>query len=345
MSKKAKRSDTRPTMLDVARHAGVSTMTVSRALRNEHLVSELTRIKVRQAIEELGYVLDMSAGALSSRRTGFVACTVPSLNNSNFSDTARGITESLRDADLQLILAYTDYSMAQEERLVEALLRRRPDAFIVTGGNHTERTRRMLEASQVPVVQMWDTPKQPIEHVVGFSNAHAVTELVNHLHQRGYRRMGFIGGSSNRDTRGADRRYGFKQAVQALGLPDNRIVSFGTPPISIRQGSQALVQMLERWPDTEAVLFVSDLPAVGALAECARRGWPVPERVAIAGFGDFEVAAHTYPSITTVSIDCYGIGTSVGKIIQHAITAKRNQQHLEPELVLVEHRVLVREST
>jgi LacI family gluconate utilization system Gnt-I transcriptional repressor len=332
-------------MLDVARHAGVSTMTVSRVLRNENLVSEQTRIKVRRAIEELGYVLDMSAGALSSRRTGFVACTVPSLNNSNFSDTARGITESLQEADLQLILAYTDYSMAQEERVVEALLRRRPDAFIVTGGNHTKRTRRMLQASQIPVVQMWDTPKQPIEHVVGFSNAHAIAELVNYLHQRGYRRMGFIGGSTNRDTRGADRRHGFKQAVSALDLPDDRLISFGTPPISIRQGSQALVQILERWPDTEVVLFVSDLPAVGALAECTRRGWSVPGRVAIAGFGDFEIAAHTYPAITTVSVDCYGIGASVGQIIKQAITAKLNHEHLDPELVLVEHKVLAREST
>ena len=103
-----------PTMADVARHAGVSTMTVSRALKNEAQVSSPTREKIFRAVSELGYVLDQAAGSLSSRKTGFIATLIPSINNSNFSDTARGITDELERTGLQLLLGYTDYSEDNE---------------------------------------------------------------------------------------------------------------------------------------------------------------------------------------------------------------------------------------
>lgn len=341
--KKKLASGARPTMLDVAKYAGVSTMTVSRALRQDTQVSDKTRAKVQAAVQELGYVLDQSAGALSSRRTGFVACTLPSLNNSNFADTARGITDMLEPAGLQLLLGYTNYSIDKEEQLVNAFLRRRPESFILTGGTHSANTRRMLRASRIPVVQIWDMPKRPIHHVVGFSNAEAYFALVQALYQRGYRKFGFICGSTNRDARGADRRRGFEQALSELGLDHSRILNFGTPPISIRQGKQALHNMLKQWPDTEAVLFVSDLPAVGALAECARQGWSVPGRVAIAGFGDFEIADQIYPSLTTVNIDCYGIGAQAAQIIKQALAAEHSKA-VVPERVQVNYQVKIRES-
>ncbi|MFN7286491.1 MAG: LacI family DNA-binding transcriptional regulator, partial [bacterium] len=95
-------------MMDVARRAGVSAMTVSRALRGGASIADETREKIRKAVDELGYVLDLSAGSLSSKRTGFVAALVPSLNNSNFADTARGLTDALQGSGLQLLLGYTD---------------------------------------------------------------------------------------------------------------------------------------------------------------------------------------------------------------------------------------------
>ncbi|MEM0905940.1 MAG: LacI family DNA-binding transcriptional regulator, partial [Pseudomonadota bacterium] len=100
-----------PTMGDVAKRAGVAPMTVSRALKGATSVSEATRAKIIAAAEELGYILDGRAAALSSRRTGFVAAVVPSLNNSNFADTVRGLTEELNDWDYQLLIGYTDYDV------------------------------------------------------------------------------------------------------------------------------------------------------------------------------------------------------------------------------------------
>ena len=330
------------TMADVARHAGVSAMTVSRALKQDPRVSKTTREKIEASVNTLGYVLDQSAGSLSSGRTGFVVALVPSINNSNFSDTARGITDALENSGLQLLLGYTDYSMEKEEKLIESMLRRRPEGMILTGGTHTDRARRMLAKAGIPVVETWEMPPSPIDKVVGFSNGEAMALLVRALAtERGYRRFGYIGGTTERDTRGNLRKEGFLRALSELGLPQGRVISFGIPPISTEQGGQAIVSMLERWPDTEVVLCVSDLSAFGALMECRRRGMNIPGDIAIAGFGDYEISASCHPRITTVNVGCYDIGRLAASRILGAIRGERDGAE---EITLTPYRVILRES-
>lgn len=333
-----------PTMADVAARAGVSTMTVSRALKDGASIAAETRDKIKKAVEELGYVLDQSAGSLSSKRTGFVAALIPSINNSNFADTARGITDAFAETGLQLLLGYTGYSMEKEEQLIETMLRRRPEGIIVTGGKHTPRGRKLLEQSGIPVVETWDLPKTPVQHVVGFSNAGATRKLVKYLYGKGYRRIAFIGGSTNRDTRGADRRAGYEAAIAELGIGPGRVISFGTPPISMQQGGEAVVQLIEQWPEVEAAICVSDLSAFGAVMECQRRKWPVPKRIAIAGFGDFEVASCCFPSITTVGVHCYDIGNKAGSLLKRAIEGARAEKELPTETIITDYQVIPRES-
>lgn len=334
-----------PTMADVAGRAGVSTMTVSRALKGGSTVSEATRRRIMQAVDDLGYVLDQTAGTLSSKRSGFVAVLIPSLNNSNFSDTVGGIGRAFEGSGLQMLLGATGYDRHKEEELIAALLRRRPEAIVVTGGSHTERARRILASAGVPVIEMWDLPRQPIGHVVGFSNAAAAAAMVHHLHGRGYRAIGYIGGSTDRDTRGTDRRRGYEQAVQALGLPPGLTMACGAPPIAMDQGSDAVVQLLERSPEVDAVVCVSDLSAFGALAECQRRGWAVPGRLAIAGFGDFELSRCCHPRLTTISVDAPGIGAAVGALLLRAIAATRAKAAMAPETVEMPFAILPRQTS
>lgn len=332
-------------MADVAERAGVSTMTVSRALKGGSTVSEPTRLRIMRAVDDLGYVLDQTAGTLSSRRSGFVAVLIPSLNNSNFSDTADGIVRRLEGSGLQMLLGATGYDRHREEELIATLLRRRPEGIVVTGGSHTERARRMLGSANIPVIEMWDLPQRPIDHVVGFSNAAAAAAMVHHLHGRGYRAIGYIGGSTDRDTRGTDRRRGYEQALRDLGLPRGLTMACGAPPISMEQGSDAVVQLLRRNPEVDAVVCVSDLSAFGALAECQRRGWPVPGRLAIAGFGDFELSRCCHPRLTTISVDASGIGEAVGDLLRRAIAAVHDRTALAPDTVRMPFAILERETT
>ena len=335
-------------MADIAARLGVSKMTVSRALSrgvSSRSSSEALRQRILLTCHEMGYVLDQTARTFSSKRSGVIAALVPALNNSNFSDTAHGLTAALEGSGLQLLLGYTDYDSATEERLLRAMLSRRPEGVVVTGGTHTPAARKLLKAAGVPVVETWDLPAQPIEHSVGFSNAEAVAQLVHRLHDQGYRRIAFLGGVPSSDARGADRRRGFAMAMQALGLDPTRQLSIGEAPVSMDHGAQGVVQMLARWPDTEALVCVSDHPAFGAMAECQRRGIRVPGQLAIAGFGGFEVGASCHPRLSTVVVDCTGIGRAAGALLLRAIAAARNRDPLQPETVRIPFRVDLRGSS
>lgn len=326
-----------PTMADVARLAGVSPMTVSRAFKEDASISEATRAAIRQAAEDLGYLFDSRAAALRSARSGFVAVTIPSINNANFADTLRGLSEGLKPRGLQILLGYTDYDIHEEERLIEQLLRRRPEAIVVTGGRHTDRARRLLQAAPIPVIETWDLPADPIGHVVGFSNAAAVRGMVDHFVARGLTRIGFIGGEADRDTRGTDRRQGFIAAMRAHGLQADRLIAAGAPPISMREGAAAMARLLETLPDTQAVICVSDLSGFGALTECQRRGVPVPGQISVAGFGDYEIAGISVPTLTTINPFPQEIGARTAALILDLLDGKDQRQRtiaIAPALLL-----------
>jgi LacI family gluconate utilization system Gnt-I transcriptional repressor len=329
------------TMADVARVAGVSPMTVSRAFKADSSVSDATRQAILQAAETLGYVFDSTASSLRSQRTDFVAVTIPSINNANFAETVRGLSESLKPRGLQILLGATDYDTAEEERLIEQLLRRRPEAIVVTGGKHTPRARRLLESAGIPVIETWDLPDQPIGHVVGFSNAAAVKGMVDHFVAQGLTRIAFIGGDADRDTRGTDRRAGFISAMQGHGLDPTRLIAAGPPPISMREGATAMGRLLDTLPDTQAVIAVSDLSAFGALTECQRRGIPVPARIRIAGFGDYEIAGISVPTLTTINPFPREIGTRTAELILQVLDGETTT----PRTVAITPELLIRQST
>lgn len=323
-------------MKDVARAAGVSVMTVSRAFRKDASVRQETRDAILKVAEDLGYVFDSTAANLRSQRTGFVAVTIPSINNANFADTIAGLSDILSGEGLQVLLAYTNYDVAQEERAIEQLLRRRPEAIVVTGGRHTARGRRLLEGAGIPVIEAWDLPAEPVDHVVGFSNAATMETMVDHLVAQGHERIAFIGGDVDADTRGADRRRGFMAAMAAHGLACDRLIEAGPPPISMREGARAMARLIALHPDTQAVVCVSDLSAFGALTECQRRGLRVPQDMAVAGFGAYEIASICVPTLTTVNPFSRRIGEEIARLILEArkTPAGRQLRRIAPELVV-----------
>lgn len=313
----------KPTMKDVARIAGVSPMTVSRYLTEPSVVSESKAEQINAAIEKLGYVPNRIAGSLSSNKTGIVAAIVPALNNSNFADSAHGLTEALKPDGYQLLIGYTDYSVETEEQIAHAMIGRRPEAIVLTGSHHSRRTVEMLVKERIPVVEIWDLPTHPIDMAVGFSNYDAGRAMTDHLISLGYRRIVFIGPSAEhavRDYRGEDRMKGYQEAMAAAGLPGDLIINSSIPPVSFRQGSQAVVEMLEQFGDVDAIFAVSDLVAVGALAECQRRGIGVPDDIGIAGFGNFEISSITNPALTTMRVKATDIGRVTGELVVEALS-------------------------
>ncbi len=311
-------SPAKPTMRDVSRLAGVSTMTVSRVLADPSLVALDTRERVMRAVEQLGYVPDLVAGSLSSRRTNFVGLILPTLTNSNFADTAQGLAEAL-GASYQLLIGYTLYRGGEEERLVRSLLARRPQALVIAGTLHTASTRRMLLNADIPVVEIWDHPDAPLDKAVGFSNFEAGRAAARHLLSLGLRRLAAIGSEADgdvRDARGEARLQGFSAALREAGVEDGTILRHGAAPVSYGHGAAAMSLLLREWPDVEGVFAVSDSSAFGALMECRRRGVEVPGQVSIMGFGDFEVGRECEPAISTIRVDAKGIGARAGELLR-----------------------------
>jgi LacI family gluconate utilization system Gnt-I transcriptional repressor len=311
-------------------------MTVSRAFKADSLVSPETRETILKAAEELGYVFDSTAANLRSQKSGFVAVTIPSINNANFADTVGGLSDTLSKRDMQILLGYTNYDVEEEERLIEQLLRRKPQAIVVTGGTHTERARRLLQTVAIPVIETWDIPADPIGHYVGFSNRAVMRDMVDHFVALGCRRIAFIGGDVERDSRGSERRLGFVAAMRAHGLDATRLIAVGAPPISMREGANAMARLIEIHPDTEAVICVSDLAAYGALTECRRLGVPVPERFFIGGFGNYEIGEICVPTLTTINVFAREIGERAAQLILDILEdiQPANDVSISPQLIV-----------
>jgi LacI family gluconate utilization system Gnt-I transcriptional repressor len=291
---------------------------------------------VQEAASRLGYVYDSTAQAFRAQRSGFLALTLPSINNANFAATHTALTASLAGSGLQILLGITDYDVDEEERLVRQLLARRPEALILTGGSHTDQTRHLLNAIDIPVVELWDMPGDPIQHVVGCSNAKAMAMVVAHLAQTGRRKLAFLGASDSSDRRGHARRIGAIEAAQSLGLPEVVQINTGAAPATMTSATAALERSADLIQGLDALVCVSDPVAFGAIMAMQKMGLKVPEDIAVTGFGDFEIARIFNPNITTVHVGAAEIGSETGALVQTLLSGELSDtpviQHLTPEL-------------
>ncbi|WP_114560386.1 LacI family DNA-binding transcriptional regulator [Desertihabitans aurantiacus] len=329
------------TLADVAAAAGVSAQTVSRAVRTPELVSTATLDRVREAIRSTGYVPNLAASNLASNRSMVVAVVLPSISASVFGDAVAALEEVLSVAGYQLLIGSTGYSAEREEEVVRALLGRRPDGFFVVGTTHTEATSRLLRSAGVPVVETWDLTDDPVDSLVGYSNADAVAELLEVLVRRGYRHPTFAGAMRPGDSRARERRRSFEATVpRLLGEEPVRMVDSGDSAISHEVGRQLLQTVLRRHPETDVLLFSSDVFATGALLDCHRRGIDVPGRLGITGFGDFEIGQHLVPRLTTVAVHPGELGRRAGEVLLESMAAPG----WEPRRLDLGYSVIVRES-
>jgi LacI family gluconate utilization system Gnt-I transcriptional repressor len=298
-----------PLIEDVARLAGTSPITVSRTLRLPHLVKPATRERVQRAIEQLGYVLNSSASTLASRRSGIIGVLVPTIGNSIFADTVRGVSDALASRDMQILLGDYGYSTERERSLLRALAGRQPEALIVVGLVREAADRALLKTLAIPVIEMWDLTRTPVDTVVGFSNREAGALVARHFLSSGRRSLAFGGGS---DPRGTARARGFAEVARRAGVP--HIAVTGNLGSTVGSGRELVDRIMRREPRTDAIFCANDVLAIGALLELRDRGVAVPETVAIVGLGDLEIGRAYRPQLTTVSVNAHEIGFQAGNI-------------------------------
>src|SRR5690606_5005839 len=327
-------------MRDVAQAAGVSVMTVSRALREPDKVSEKTRRAVIKAVQRIGYMPNGIAANLASNRSSVVGQIVPSIQNSLYAATVTGTADARRTAAPHLLLADSGYALEEEEALIGALLSQRVSGLILHNTDHTPRAVKMIQRAGVPVIETGDVPADPIDMVVSYSNAEAAKAMTLHLAARGYRRIGFVSLETRINRRASERQRGYLAALKALGIrKDPRLVAEVGPGLT--SGAHAMVDMLTRAPDVDAIFFAGDVLAIGALFETQRRGWKVPGRIAIAGFDDLDILQHTVPRLTCLRLPRLEIGRRGAEALLERIRG----QDAGPVRLDLGFEVIQREST
>jgi LacI family gluconate utilization system Gnt-I transcriptional repressor len=310
-------------MEDVARAAGVSLVTVSRAINTPERLAPATLATVRAAIQRLRYVPNLTAGSLASSRSRIIAAIVPTISNSIFSDTIDGLAQALAAQGYQLLLGQTHYREDEEARLIAAFLGRRVDGLVLTGIRHAQGVRTRLKRAGIPVVETWDLTPRPIDMVVGFSNHAAGYAAARYLAGKGYDSLGFVGGD---DDRSAARLEGFGAGAGECGIA-SVLVQTVPSPSSVADGARALSALCKS-AHPRAVLCTNDMLAAGALFECQRRRFPVPERVALMGFADLPIAAGTEPPLTSVQVHATEMGQRAGALMLSRLRGEEDVERI-----------------
>ncbi len=333
---------TRPrtvTLKHVAERAGVAPITVSRAINTPNSVSASLRAQIAEAVSTLGYVPNRVAGMLASADTRVVPVIVPSLSNAVFIEVIQGVQTVLEAEGYQLLLGNTQYDLGRETELVSTLLGWSPAGIIVAGLRHAGRTQALLRGCGRPVVEVMEAGR-PIDMNVGLSHLKAGAMMGRHLIERGYRRIGFVGGRLEADYRAMQRYRGLDRALAEAGL--RRRPPFEHPESSSPEvGGRELLAVLQQAPELDALFFANDDLAVGALLRAAREGIAVPGRIAIAGFNGLGIGALTSPALTTI----VSPRRDIGEIAARKLLARVAGLPAGPARVDVGCRLAVREST
>jgi len=319
------RSKGRVTLSDVASMAGVSSMTVSRALNEPDRVSEQVRDRVQLAVQALGYIPNRAARSLAGHRSYTIAVVIPSISNTVFSNVIKGIYDVCTPLGYEMLIGNTYYSVQQESSLISKFLTHHPDGMIVTGLDIADSARKQLEAAAIPAVQIMEVgTSEPLDMNVGISHREAPRAMARYLLERGYRRIGVI--AAQMDYRTQRRVRAFVDTLAEAGVADDRRIMTSPEPSSMRLGGQLVGDLLANAPELDAVFCCNDDLAWGAIFECQRRHISIPQQLAIAGFNDLEASSCINPSLTSVSTPLYEMGKTAAEMLMRRLNGETIEQ-------------------
>jgi LacI family gluconate utilization system Gnt-I transcriptional repressor len=327
-SRQPRRGLGRATLADVAAQAGVTSITVSRYLREPSRVAPATAAAIAHALQATGYVPNKQAGALASAGAGtsrMVAALIPSIANSIFAETVQGLADGLQGSGCELMLASSGYSVEREEAQLRALLGWFPSAIIVTGRHHTDAALALLTQAQrrgTPVIEIWD--HHPDGHgfaQIGFDHAEVGAAMAAHLVARGHRILAYVDSGVAEDFRAHERGEGFLAEARRAGARAERLVA-PQPGEAIEAGRLALPLLLDARtgrPAFTAAAFANDRLACGALLEARARRLSIPRDLALLGFGDFALGRQLEPTLSTVQVPRLEIGQAAARALRAAL--------------------------
>lgn len=327
----------KPTLDEVARRAGVSKMTASRALRNAGDVSRESAARVRAAAAELGYLPNLLALSLSARHTNLIGVVVPSMANIVYPEVVSGISAALEGTPMQAVFGISDYDETREHDIIRNMLSWQPAAMIVTGLDQPPQTLKLLKDAGIPIVQIMDVDGAPLDFNVGLSHTDAGAQMARRLVAAGRRRFAYVGSALGRDARATRRKRGFEAVLAEHGL-GLRAEAVGDGISSTGLGKALTETLLAAGHDLDCIYYSNDDMAAGGLFACMERAIAVPGRLLIAGFNGLDLADALPVRIATARSPRRQMGRTAAEIALKAIAGEAADLprivRFEPEFIL-----------
>jgi LacI family transcriptional regulator len=303
----------KPTLEDVARLAGVSTASISRALNAPEKVSSATRDRIEAAIDELGYTPNFGGRALASNRTETVGAIIPTMANAMFASGLQAFQEALAHAGVNLLVATTGFDPEAELRQIKALVSHGADGLLLIGNDRPQTTWDFIDKRQVAHVVVWTSSARPGHCFVGFDNAAAARDVAERALSLGHRRLAMISGLTHNNDRTRARRDGVMRAVSEFGR-GAVLTSVVEAEYSLDAGARAFSQIMSDG-DPTVVICANDVLAAGAMVRARDIGLSVPGDISFIGFDDIGLASVLTPPLATVRVPQLAMGREAARVL------------------------------
>jgi LacI family transcriptional regulator len=332
-----KKPSYKPDIVSVAKLAGVSAATVSRALNHPDLVQPATRKKVDLAIRKSGYIRNRAAQTIHGRRSATIGLVVPTVANAIFSELVQAFNDTLSDRGFTLLLASHAYNLDAEYLLVRKLLEHRVDALALIGLDHRADTYGVLREQGVPVLAIWNYDDRSEISCIGVDNAEAGLRAAEHLVMLGHRRIGTLFPPTGDNDRARARHEAALSCLTKAGIILREDWQIQTP-YDVGLAKRACMRLFQQQDRPTALLCGNDVIAQGALYAAHRAGLKVPDEVSIIGIGDFGGSAEMEPALTTVRIPANRIGHAAAEHLTQLVDSDDSAQlvriRFESELIM-----------
>ncbi|AEG15214.1 LacI family transcriptional regulator [Desulfofundulus sp. TPOSR] len=301
------------TIKDIARKAGVSYATVSRALNNRPEVSEKTRREIQRLAAEMGYKPNAIARGLVTRETLTLGLVIPDITNPFFPEVARGVEEAASEAGYSVFLCNTNWDVDKERTYIELLEEKRVDGLILASVTEDEGYLAELLSRKTPVVLINRILDQVDTNYVAIDNVKGAQQAVEHLISLGHRRIAYVGGLEHVEST-TERLHGYRLALAINNIPfEEELVRYGS--FKKESGYENALSLLSLPEPPTAIFAANDILALGVIQAIKERGLKVPENVAVVGFDDIPFAAYAEVNLTTVAQPKYTMGEMAAKIL------------------------------
>ncbi|MGN0986353.1 MAG: LacI family DNA-binding transcriptional regulator [Otoolea sp.] len=289
------------TMDDIASQAGVGKSTVSRYF-NGGSIKPSTRLKIQKVIEKYNYEPNTFA-RLNARQSNLIGVVVPTLNSKITSRVMTSIDRYLRERDYTTLIRSSDHDVELELQNIQKLIRLNVDGILISAIAITDEHRRLMEASEIPIVVLAQECETGISIVD--DDYCAGKFMGTYIGERGHRRVALISVDETDAAVGIQRKQGILDGLKACGIDQPLIVK---SDYSFQGGQAAAREILEQDRTVDAIICSTDRLAFGAYRILQKYGLRIPEDVSVVGFGGYEESTLLSPELTTLKFDSYAMG-------------------------------------